>query len=491
MIKNNFFSSGNSFCSTWDPGNTIESPHANRAGGCPYAEVAEVKTWLKHRVDFEKESRLVCFSRSGTLHKFSDTFRMRWVVQTFWDIKSHYTNYVCFPDRFENPSKKWNLEAQLLAFFYHRLECQGCPKKHCKMTWFAHAFETHRILKHPSRLGKICTLVLDFFVFFFREVSRKVVRCWHLLSPTQGNDSFSKKDRTETCPCNRRRVQVQHTWCNFYPSNERSLKMARVAGYWATWFCMLRWKASEGEWHQSCSGQKVARLKHAWGSEVGQIFGKEEQLNFGITPKNMRQHCFHCSDLCFIRISVGSLETPLRIKESTMDLRSMDPKYKVVPLQLPRLRRVFNFIDTDMDGYIPQVAVISVVSKLKALGNLLVGGTWDWKNGGIPIGWVNDIMFQWFYWFWIPGSLYMHNCSPVPGIWRRRWKHCLDELDEIQGGRCIWPNRSNERCWNPATSSVERDGGLSLVEFPFVTCFGAASSMGFCEAELEHIQKRL
>ena len=69
-----------------------------------------------------------------------------------------------------------------------------------------------------------------------------------------------------------------------------------------------------------------------------------------------------------------------------MDLRSMDPKYKVVPLQLPRLRRVFNFIDTDMDGYIPQVAVISVVSKLKALGNLLVGGTWDWKNGGIPIG---------------------------------------------------------------------------------------------------------
>ena len=33
---------------------------------------------------------------------------------------------------------------------------------------------------------------------------------------------------------------------------------------------------------------------------------------------------------------------------------------------LSRLRRVFNFIDTDMDGYIPQVAVISVVSKLKA-----------------------------------------------------------------------------------------------------------------------------
>ena len=32
----------------------------------------------------------------------------------------------------------------------------------------------------------------------------------------------------------------------------------------------------------------------------------------------------------------------------------------------PRLRRVFNFIDTDMDGYIPQVAVISVISKLKA-----------------------------------------------------------------------------------------------------------------------------
>jgi len=33
-----------------------------------------------------------------------------------------------------------------------------------------------------------------------------------------------------------------------------------------------------------------------------------------------------------------------------------------------KLRRVFNFIDTDMDGYIPQVAVISVVSKLKASG---------------------------------------------------------------------------------------------------------------------------
>lgn len=31
-----------------------------------------------------------------------------------------------------------------------------------------------------------------------------------------------------------------------------------------------------------------------------------------------------------------------------------------------KLRRVFNFIDTDMDGYIPQVAVISVISKLKA-----------------------------------------------------------------------------------------------------------------------------
>lgn len=64
MIKTTFFfSSGNSFCSTWDPGNTLESPHANRAGGCPYAEVAEVKTWLKHRVDFEKESRLVCFEQ--------------------------------------------------------------------------------------------------------------------------------------------------------------------------------------------------------------------------------------------------------------------------------------------------------------------------------------------------------------------------------------------------------------------------------------------
>lgn len=118
---------------------------------------------------------------------------------------------------------------------------------------------------------------------------------------------------------------------------------------------------------------------------------------------------------------------------------------------------------------------------------------------GLEKRWYTDRVSQWNH---VPvillilnpgllGSLYMHNCSPVPGIWRRRWKHCLDELDEIQGGRCIWPKRSNERCWNPATSSVERDGGLSLVEFPFFTCFGAASSMGFCEAELEHIQKRL
>ena len=204
----------------------------------------------------------------------------------------------------------------------------------------------------------------------------------------------------------------------------------------------------------------------------------------------MRQHFFHCSDLCFIRISVGSLEPPLRIKESTMEF-SYRPQIQSGSTALPRLRRVFNFIDTDMDGYIPQVAVISVVSKLKALGNLFVGGHLGLERRCYWYGWVNEIMFQWFYWFWIPGSLYMHNCSPVPGIWRRRWKHCLDELDEIQGGRCIWPNRSNERCWNPATSSVERDGGLSLVEFPFFTCFGAASSMGFCEAELEHIQKRL
>ncbi|CAK8989454.1 Adenylate cyclase 1 [Durusdinium trenchii] len=34
-----------------------------------------------------------------------------------------------------------------------------------------------------------------------------------------------------------------------------------------------------------------------------------------------------------------------------------------------KLRRVFNFIDTDMDGLIPHMAVLSVISKLKAGGN--------------------------------------------------------------------------------------------------------------------------
>lgn len=166
---------------------------------------------------------------------------MRWVVQTFWDIKAIIQMMRCFLDRFENP----NLEAQLLVFSITGWNARAAQKNTAKWHDLPRLFETNRILKHPSRLGKICTLVLDFFGYFFREVRHgKVVGCWHLLSPTHGDDSFS-------CPCNRRRVQVQYNNILGVISTlqiKGPSKMARLATVGPRWFCKMAQVESEWRW---------------------------------------------------------------------------------------------------------------------------------------------------------------------------------------------------------------------------------------------------
>ncbi len=154
------------------------------------------------------------------------------------------------------------------------------------------------------------------------------------LGPTQMT-RFQKGSLT----CCNRRVQFQYTWCN--PLQLQGLLLCcwcdghhhiHQSLSWATWFPWLRWEASEGEWHESCSGQKVAPLNtvgfngfHGESLERKSSWTSESYLFFYATT------FFHRSDLCFISIRVVDLCKNFCINEWTMDLCLSTPNSKWKP----------------------------------------------------------------------------------------------------------------------------------------------------------------